>query len=42
MQVLIRSNILVIRPTAKGGIEVTPDTDPYEIKIPPNPGIPHQ
>ncbi len=39
LQGLIRNNILMIRTTAEGGIEVTPDTDPYEIKILPNRGI---
>ena len=29
LQGLIRNIIPVIRPTAQGGIEVTPDTDPY-------------
>jgi hypothetical protein len=37
---MIRNNHLVVRPNAKGELEITPDTEPYFYKIPPNRGIP--
>ncbi len=40
LQGLIRNNILLIRPAAEGGIEATPNTDLYDVKIQPNLGIP--
>ena len=40
LQGLIRNNHLVLRPNAKGALEITPDELPYEYKIPPNRGIP--
>ena len=37
---MIRNNHLVFRPNAEGKPEITPDTEPYFYKIPPNRGIP--
>ena len=39
---LIRNNMLVIKPTSDGNMEITPDEPPYEHKLPPNRGIPRE
>ena len=41
LQGLIQTNMLVMRPSATG-LEITPDTEPYEPKLPPSRGIPPQ
>ena len=33
---------MIFRPNAKGDLEITPDEEPYDYKLPPNRGIPPQ